>query len=275
MNISPEKLIEYKNMAFSFAIDVVPPFVLAIVVLWVWLKVIKWATKIIRAWLTKGHFDITIAKFVSNLINFALKWLLLITVAGMIWIETTSFVAIIWAAWLAVWLALQGSLANFAGGMLILLFKPYQIGDWIEIEWEMWKVEEIDILLTRMMTRDNKVVIIPNGEAANGKIINWTKKWPMRVEVPVWVWYNTDIDHARTILTEVAKNITGVKKSPSPDVVVSELWDSSVNLLVRAYWNAQDYPAIYSQILEEAKKALDKESIDIPFPHRVVHMINK
>lgn len=272
MNFSVDQITQVKDLALNFWLEYVPPFISAIVVLRLWMKAIRWATKIISAALTKGHFDITIAKFVSNLISFALKWLLLITVAWMVWVETTSFVAIIWAAWLAVWLALQGSLANFAWWMLILLFKPYQVGDRIEIDWEMGKVDEIDILLTRIITRDNKVVVIPNGEAANWKIINWSKRGPMRVEVPVGIWYDADIDTAKTVLLKVIENNENVKKSPSPDVVVTELADSSVNLAIRGFVKAQDYPTVYSQILEWAKKALDKEKIEIPFPQTVVHM---
>ena len=137
----------------------------------------------------------------------------------------------------------------------------------------MWKVEEIDILLTRLITRDNKIVIIPNGEAANWKIINRSKKWPMRTEIPVWIWYDADIDQAKALLLEVVSNNDLVKKSPTPEVVVVELADSSVNFALRWYVNAQDYPAAYSQILESAKKVLDSNNIEIPFPQRVVHMV--
>jgi len=136
----------------------------------------------------------------------------------------------------------------------------------------MWKVEEIDILLTRIITRDDKVVIIPNGEAANGKIINWTQKGPMRVEVPIWIWYDASIDEAREILMAIIQGNALIKNSPTPDVVVSELADSSVNLLVRGHCKAQDYPRVYSEILEASKKALDEKNIEIPFPQTVVHM---
>ena len=239
------------------------------------MKIIRRATSIIREALTAWHIDITIAKFISNLASFILKALLLISVASMIGVETTSFVAIIWAAWLAVWLALQWSLANFAWGVLILLFKPYQVGDWIEIEGSTGKVDEIDILLTKMITRDQKVVIIPNGNAIDDKIVNRSKKWPMRIEAPVGIGYSENIDEARKVLLEAIKNTTWVLTSPSPSVVVTELADNSVNLMMRAYWNPQDEAPTRFMLLENAKKALDTAWIEIPFPQRVVTMIKE
>ncbi len=274
MNLSIDQITKFKEMWLSFWTEYWLPLLTALLVLRIWLKVIKWVTKIVNKWLTKWNIDITIAKFATNLVSFALKCLLVITVAWMVGIETTSFVAIIWAAWLAVWLALQWSLSNFAWWVLILLFKPYQVWDVIELDWELWKVDEIDILITRLLTWDNRVVIIPNWQAANSKIINRSQHGPMRVEVPVWIWYGADIDHAKKVLVSVVSSNSLIKDSPTPDVVVAELWDSSVNLLVRGYCDALDYPAAYGQIMEWAKKALDKENIDIPFPHRVVHTVN-
>lgn len=250
-----------------------PKILLAGVILRWGLKIIRRATKVIREALTAWHIDITIAKFISNLASFILKALLLISVASMIGVETTSFVAIIWAAWLAVWLALQGSLANFAWGVLILLFKPYQVGDWIELEWSVWKVDEIDILLTKIVTRDEKVVIIPNGNAIDDKIINRSKRWSMRIDAWVWIGYNEDIDNARAVLIQAIKKTPWVLPYPEPSVVVSELWDSSVNLTMRAYGNPQDEAPTRFALLENAKKALDEAGIEIPFPQRVITMI--
>lgn len=252
-----------------------PKILLAWVVLRLWLKVIRRATKIISEALMAGHIDITIAKFIGNLASFILKALLVISVASMVGVETTSFVAIIWAAWLAVGLALQWSLANFAWWVLILMFKPYQVGDWIELEGSTWKVDEIDILLTKIITRENKVVIIPNGNAIDDKIINWSKKWPMRIDESVWIWYNEDIDKARAVLLDAIKNTQWVLPTPMPSVVVTSLWDSSVNLMMRAYWNPQDEAPTRFLLLENAKKALDKAAIEIPFPQRVVTMVQE
>lgn len=252
-----------------------PKLLLAWVVLRWWMKVIWWTTKIITDALTAWHIDLTIAKFISKLISFILKALLIISVASMIWVETTSFIAIIWAAWLAIGLALQGSLANFAWGVLILMFKPYQVGDWIELGGETWKVDEIDILLTKITTRDQKVVIIPNGNAIDDKIINWSKKGPVRIEAAVWIGYNESIDAAREVLIEAIKNTTGVLVNPAPSVAVTELGDSSVNLALRAYGSPQDQASIQSLLMENAKKALDTASIEIPYPQRVITMIKE
>lgn len=250
-----------------------PKLLLAWGVLRWWMKVIWWATKIITEALTAWHIDLTIAKFISNLASFILKALLLISVASMIGVETTSFIAIIWAAWLAVGLALQGSLANFAWGVLILMFKPYQVSDRVEIGGEVWKVDEIDILLTKITTRDQKVVIIPNGNAIDDKIINWSKKGPMRIEATVGIGYNESIDAAREVLLEAIKKTKGVLTNPPPSVAVTELGDSSVNLALRAYGSAQDQASIQSLLMENAKKALDAASIEIPFPQRVITTI--
>ena len=271
MNFNLEQINTFKELVVTFLITHAPSFILAIVVFFLWLKVIKRVTAIIRKGLAKGHFEITVAKFTSNFINFTLKALLIITVAGMIWVQTTSFVAIIWAAWLAVWLALQGSLANFAWWVLILLFKPYQVWDRIELEWELGKVDEIDILLTKMTTRDSKVIIIPNGQAANEKIINRTKKWPMRIEVEIWVSYDADIDATKKVLSWVIKKSELVLNDPAPSVVVSWLWDNAVTLTMLAYSMAQNEPAIRFFFLEHAKKDLDAANISIPYPQIVVH----
>lgn len=247
-----------------------PKLLLAGIVLRWWMKVIWWATKIISDALTAWHIDMTIAKFISNLASFILKALLLISVASMIGVETTSFVAIIWAAGLAIGLALQWSLANFAGWVLILLFKPYQVGDRIELEGSIGKVDEIDILLTKITTRDQKVVIIPNGNAIDDKIINWSKKWPVRIEAAVWIGYSESIDAAREVLLEAIKSTEWVLANPTPSVAVIELGDNSVNLALRAYGSAEDQASIHSLLMENAKKALDAAGIEIPFPQRVV-----
>lgn len=272
MNI--QDFSSYSEMAIAFAVEYVPSILLALILLRVWWKVVKRVSRYINELLQKSHFDKTVSKFIGNLVNYWLKWLLIITVAGMLWVETTSFVAIIWAAWLAVWLALQGSLANFAWGMLILIFRPYKVGDYVEISDEEWKVEEIDILLTKMVTRDNKVIIIPNWQAVDNKIINRSKKWIMRVDVPVGISYWADIDTAKEVLQGVLDESTLISDDPQYDkeVLVTWLGDSSVDLAVRWYSAPETYPRAYFEVTENAKKALDKAGIEIPFPQRDVHM---
>lgn len=272
MNI--QDFSNYSEMAIAFAVEYVPSILLALILLRVWRKVVKRVSKYINELLQRSNFDKTVSKFIWNLVNYWLKWLLIITVAGMLWVETTSFVAIIWAAWLAVWLALQGSLANFAWGMLILIFRPYKVGDYVEISDEKGKVEEIDILLTKMVTRDNKVIIIPNWQAVDNKIINRSKKWIMRVDVPVGISYWADIDKAKEVLQGVLDESTLISDDPQYDkeVLVTWLGDSSVDLAVRWYSAPETYPRAYYEVTENAKKALDKAGIEIPFPQRDVHM---
>lgn len=152
------------------------------------------------------------------------------------------------------------------------MFKPYEVGDWIELEWEIGQVDDIDILLTRLITRDKKVVIIPNGQAADEKIINFSKKWPMMVASEVGVSYDTDIKQAKKVLEEVMKKNTHILNNPEPSVQVTSLADSAVVFRLFGAVEAKDAPLARFSLLEEAKIALDQAGIEIPFPQRVVHM---
>jgi small conductance mechanosensitive channel len=189
----------------------------------------------------------------------------------MIGVKTTSFIAILWAAWLAVWLALQWSLANFAGGVLILLFKPYKVGDYIQSQWEEGTVDEINIFNTKIVTPENKIAIIPNGAVANGNIVNFTWHKTRRVDVAVWIAYNEDIDKTRKVLEAVLDNNAFVVEKTWTWIYVTELADSSVNLIVRWFAKQEEYRNAFFSLTEEAKKALDNNGISIPFPQRVMH----
>ncbi len=187
-------------------------------------------------------------------------------------VQTTSFVALLWAAGLAVWLALQWSLSNFAGWLLILLFKPYKIWDLVEIQSIKWHVAEIGILNTVITTLENNTAILPNWPIINNNILNLTTKDTIRVDVSVGVSYDADIDHTKTILKQVIKeNNFAIKDKPGTGVYVNKLWDSSVELLVRAYTKPSLYRDTYFDLTEQTKKALDLAQIEIPFPQRVVH----
>lgn len=253
-----------------------PTVVGAVVTLLVWMWIIKRITKLVRNWFEKSKMDKTVSKFLSSLVNGVLKVMLVITVAGMFGIETTSFIAILWAAWLAIGLALQGSLANFAWGVLILVFKPYKVGDLIETQWVLWSVDEIGIFTTVLHTPEQKTAIIPNGPLANGNIINYTKKWEMRVDVLVWVWYNADLKKTKEILnTVVTDNKHTLTGHAWQWVFVNGLWDSSVDLIVRWFSTPENYWDAFFSLTEQSKLALDAASIDIPYPHRVVTMIKE
>ena len=244
---------------------------LAIVTLVVGLWIIGWIVRITKKGMEARNMDVTLKTFLGDLISVLLKAVLFISVAGILGIQTTSFVAILGAAGLAVGLALQGSLGNFAGGVLILIFKPFKVGDLIESQGYIGHVTALNIFVTTLKTPDNKTVILPNGPLSNGSITNYSTLDVLRVDLIVGIGYGENIQTARDVIMEVMLNDPKVLKDPAPSVSVNDLGDSSVNLAVRPYSTVVDYWDVYFGTLEKAKNALDKAGIEIPFPQRVVH----
>ena len=224
--------------------------------------------------LSKRQVEPTLQRFLRSLASTGLKAILLITTAGMIGIETTSFIAILGAAGLAIGLALQGSLSNFAGGVLILLFKPYKAGDFIEAQGEAGVVEEIQIFTTQLRTGDNKTIIIPNGPLANGNITNYSAKPTRRVDFTFGIGYGDDIDKARATLQGIIDADSRIHKDPEPMIVVGALADSSVNFTVRVWVDSSDYWGVFFETTEQVKKTFDQQGISIPFPQTDVHVHN-
>lgn len=223
----------------------------------------------VRKMLAKGSYDESLQRFLMNMASWALKVLLIIIVISTLGVDVTTFAAVIAAAGLAIGLALQGSLANFAGGVLIMIFKPYKIGDLIEAQGVLGVVKEIEIFTTKLVTPDNKLAIVPNGAMGNGNIINYTEEGKMRVDTTIGIGYDEDIKKAKEVLLEVLTSNPKVLQDPAPSVNVSELADSSVNFAVRPYCKPEDYWDVYFGTLEGCKIALDKAGIEIPYPHSV------
>ena len=219
--------------------------------------------------MSKSKYDVSLQRFLLSLISWILKIFLVLVVISQLGVDVTTFAAIIAAAGLAVGLALQGSLSNFAGGVLIMIFKPYKIGDLIEAQGTLGAVKEIEIFTTKLITPQNKLAIVPNGAMANGNIINYTAEGKMRVDTTVGIGYDEDIKKAKEVLLAVLTSNDKVLKEPAPSVNVSELADSSVNFAVRPYCKPEDYWAVYFETLEGCKLALDKAGIEIPYPHTV------
>jgi small conductance mechanosensitive channel len=217
----------------------------------------------------KRGVEETLQKFLANLLSWTLKILLLVSVIAKLGIETTSFAAILAAAGLAIGLALQGSLSNFAGGALIMIFKPFKVGDLIEAQGELGAVKEIEIFTTKLIGLSNKEIIIPNGALSNGNILNYTSLGTRRVDLVIGVSYDADIKQTKDVLMNVLKSNDGVLQTPEPTVNVSELADSSVNFAVRPWCNSADYWDVYFGVTEACKLALDKAGIEIPYPHQV------
>lgn len=218
--------------------------------------------------------DLALQGFISSLANIVLKVLLLVSVASMIGIETTSFVAAIGAAGLAIGLALQGSLANFAGGVLILMFRPFRIGDWIEAQGVAGTVDSIQIFHTVLRTGDNKTVIMPNGSLSNGIITNTNRQPTRKVVFDVGVDYEADLQTARNVLLELAKD-PRVLQDPAPQAVVSTLGDSSITVSLRLWTKTSDYWDVMFMLNEYARDRLKAEGIDIPFPQRVIRVVQE
>ncbi|MDA0193814.1 MAG: mechanosensitive ion channel [Bacteroidetes bacterium] len=269
-----ETINEYSSLIWELTISYLPKLALALVTLIIGMIVIGSSVKMLRKQLSKRASDVSLVTFLCSLLSVVLKALLLISVASMVGIETTSFIAVLGAAGLAVGLALQGSLANFAGGVLILLFKPYKVGDFIDAQSHTGTVSEIQIFNTVLKTPDNKTIIIPNGSLSNGSVTNFTTEPNRRVDMTFGISYGDDIDKAKNTVMELAKADNRIFADPEPFLAVSELADSSVNLVLRVWCESGNYWPIFFDMQENVKKTFDKKGISIPFPQRDVHMYN-
>ena len=246
------------------------PKLIAAIAIWIignW--IIKMILKGVKKTMNKGDYDESLKKFLLNLVNWILKIVLIVVVLGTVGVETTSFAAILAAAGLAIGLALQGSLGNFAGGVLIMIFKPIKIGDLIEAQGELGVVKEIEIFTTKLLTPTNKEVIIPNGALSNGNIVNYSTEGKLRVDLTFGVGYDSDIKQTKEVLLKALTSNPKVLQDPAPSVNVSELADSSVNFAVRPWCTVADYWDVYFATHENVKIALDAAGIEIPYPHAV------
>ncbi|MRH99925.1 mechanosensitive ion channel [Kriegella sp. EG-1] len=257
------------NKGIEFVTEYGPKVIGAILIYIIGSWIISKLIGVLRKGMLKKDYDESLQKFLLNLVSWALKIFLIIMVISKLGVETTSFAAIIAAAGLAIGLALQGSLSNFAGGVLLIIFKPYKIGDLVEAQGTLGVVKEIEIFTTKLVTPDNKLAIVPNGAMANGNIINYTAEGKMRVDTVIGVGYDEDIKKTKEVLLEVLTSNPKVLKDPAPSVNVMELADSSVNFAVRPYCTPEHYWDVYFATYENCKIALDKAGIEIPYPHAV------
>ncbi len=270
-----EKFQEILAKVYELAVTYGMKFVMAIVVLIVGLLVVKWITKAVVRLMKKSNVNESLIPFLKSMLNILLKLMLVISVMGMVGIQMTSFIAVLGAAGLAVGLALQGTLQNFAGGVMILLFKPYEVGHFIETQGYMGSVKEIQIFTTVLTTPDNRKVIIPNSPIATGSITNFSAMPTRRIDFSFGIGYTDDIDKAKSILLKMAqKDDRVLKEENPPEVMVEALGDSSVNLKLRTWVKSEDYWSLFFDITENVKKQYDAAGISIPFPQRDVHLYN-
>lgn len=244
----------------------------AIVTLIIGLWIIGRLGKVFNRILSKSNVDASLASFLKSLVSIILRILLIVSIAGMMGVETTSFIAILGAAGLAIGMALSGTLQNFAGGVMILLFKPYKVGDFIDAQGYTGSVSAIQIFNTILKTPDNKTIIIPNGGLAGGSMINYSTEEERRVDWTFGIGYGDDVDKAYEVLGRLISNDDRILKDPEPFMALSELADSSVNIVVRVWVKAPDYWDVFFKMNEEVYKTFDKEGLSIPFPQRDVHL---
>jgi small conductance mechanosensitive channel len=263
------------DFAIEGTMSYAPKVIWALLTLWIGFKLINFAVKLADKWLTKAKIDAALKKFIESMISAILKVLLLLTVAWMLGIQTTSFIAILWAAWLAIGMALSGTLQNFAWGVMILLFKPFKIWDFVEVGGNSWVVEEIQIFNTYLLTADKRTIIIPNSEISWKTLINYTTVWKRLVEFNVWVAYNEDTDNVKNTLEEIAKKDERVLQKEGINIFLSELADSAVIFKLRVVVETPDYWPVYFSILEDIKRTFDEKWISFPFPQRDVHIYNE
>jgi small conductance mechanosensitive channel len=266
MTVSPEHIANYAETFLQILIDYSPKLISAFLILFVGLYAIRIINRLIRKIMVKRDLDPTLTNFLSDILLWVLRVILFVSFIDKLGIGTSSFVAILGAMGLAVGLSLQGSLSNFAGGMLIILFKPFKVGDTIEAQGMLGTVSEIQIFVTKLINANNQTIFIPNGSLSNGTITNYSMQGSRKADLTISISYDTDIRKAKDIILEVMKNNPKVLKTPKAEVSVKNLTDSSIQLAVRPWAKNEDFWGVYSETLENCKLAFDAAGIVIqPF----------
>ena len=272
ITLNTDFITRYWDYFTTVLIEYSPRLISATIIFVVGWTVIKLIKKLIMRIMVKREMEPTLSKFLADILIWTLKILLFVTVISRLGVENSSFVAIIGAAGLAVGLSLQGSLSNFAGGVLIIMFKPFKVGDFIEAQGVMGTVKQIQIFVTQLSTVDNQVIFVPNGVLSNGTIINYTYATTRRADLTVAISYSSNIKRAKEIAMEVMEKHPMVLKDPAPIVLVKDLAESSINLAVRPWAELPDFFEMRSDILEQIKFKFDENGIQIPYPQREIHI---
>lgn len=272
MELDWNKILEFgKEIAFTYG----PNFVLFFVILIFGRIAAKTIKRTSVKLMKKGDTDASIQSFVASLVYVASMVFVVIAALNVLGIPTASFVAVVGAAGLAIGLAFQGALSNFAAGFLIIVFKPYKVGDFIKGGSELGSVKEIQLFTTTLTTPDNKTIIVPNSQMTESSITNYSTEEKRRVDLVIGVGYDDDLDKVKDILSEILKNCDLVLKEPEPTIGIIELADSSVNFTVRSWVEKANYWNVHFYLHETIKKEFDKNNISIPFPQRDVHIYEK
>jgi len=266
-----DKFQEYYDIVLQMTILYLPKIAIAAVILVVGLWIVKFIVSGFNKASVKSNMDSSLQHFLASLLSMALKILVVISVISMLGVETTSFVAVLGAAGLAIGFALQGSLSNFAGGVIILIFKPFKVGDYIDAAGHSGTVNKIEVLATTLKTPDNKTIIIPNGNLSNSSVINFSAEEKRRVDFTFGIGYEDDMKKAKEIIKNIIDSDSRILQDPEPFIAIGNLGESSVDITTRTWVEAVNYWPVYFDITEAVKEAFDKNGISIPFPQLDIH----
>ncbi|MCW2117852.1 mechanosensitive ion channel family protein [Flavobacterium sp. 7A] len=261
MNLDPNYITSYGSTIIKEIIEYSPKLISAFIILFVGLYAIRIINRLVRKIMLKRKIEVTLTKFLGDILLWAMRVLLFVTFISKLGIETSSFVAILGAMGLAVGLALQGSLSNFAGGMLIIIFKPFKDGDFIEAQGMVATVSDIQIFTTKLITPNNQIVFIPNGILSNGIITNYSIQGNRRADLTFSISYESNIKQAKDLIMDILNSNPKVLQDPKPEVFVKNLTDSAVELAVRPWANKADFGAVFTETLESCKNAFDQAGI--------------
>lgn len=268
-NVNIDKIVETVSLyASTYALKIVAAIIILLIGKWVSRKISRLVSKLLH----KNNIDVTLINFLENIVYYTLLVVVAIAALGQLGINTTSFLTIVGAAGLAIGLALKDSLSNFASGVMLILFRPFRIGDVVNAGGVLGKVDSITIFNTVLNTPDNQRVIVPNSSITSGVITNITANPTRRVDLVMGIGYDDDIKKAKGIMEQIIKDDDRILTDPAPTIAVSELADSSVNFVVRPWVKTDDYWNVYFDLTEKIKTTFDKEGISIPYPQQDVHM---
>ena len=267
--MSEKEITSYFEYIKNYVLEYSPKLITALIIFFVGFWLTSVITKLIKKIMRKRDVEPTLVLFIGNLVFWVFRIFVLVAVISKLGIETTSFVAILGAAGLAVGLALQGSLSNFAGGVLIILLKPFRVGDVIEAQGLVGTVKEIKMFSTYITLPENKLAIIPNAALSNDKIINFTVNGNLRVDLEIGVDYGSNFKQVKEVVFDILNNHPLILKEPKPAVFIKTLNNSSVDFAIRPWTKSEDYWGVRAEVLESCKLAFDKAGIEIPYPHQV------
>jgi len=273
--MNKELLQEIMNYAIEITSNFGLKLLTALIVVIVGKQLVKILLKVIKVALEKANTEETVRIFVANLLNTVFTVIIFVAAINQLGVETTSIIALLGAAGLAIGLALQGSLANFASGILIVIFRPYKVGDYIEAGTNAGTVKDIQIFSTVLRTPDNKTIVVPNGSIMDGSITNYSEQPTRRIDIIASCSYEDDLDKVKQVLKTILDSEERILTEPKPQIAVSELAESSVNFIVRPWVNSSDYLPVMYSLLEQIKKTFDQEGISIPYPQSDIHIHEK